>query len=211
MKNKFKFIFNNISSAFFKKSPTNKKTTPISDSINSDKSVGEEFKQQLANYLSKLETTSKNYDYQEAMNYFYMNNKIKLVSSEEELLNAEGKNNNKDDAKAKQIEKDKEREMKAAYEKLEKENEIRSNLFNDFSLKILKNTDNTHLISLANKSFVGDTDIPKDYERSMIILKLAKTKTKSEDEIKNINFYIDYFTNISKSNLNLLTLTYFKS
>lgn len=40
-------------------------------------------------------------------------------------------------------------------------------------------------------------DIPKDPERSFVILKLAEKKTEDKEELKNLTFYFDYLKKLT--------------
>jgi hypothetical protein len=48
-------------------------------------------------------------------------------------------------------------------------------------------------LDLALKSFAGSVDIPKDIDRSFVILELAKTKITSFSEKEDLDFYTSYF------------------
>ncbi len=116
--------------SFFKKS---KKKLPKIE-INMTK-----FKEELHEKLAKVETKSYIYDYQSAISQLYMLDTINFKKAAEEH-------------------KDKKDEMQDIYEKAKiEELKINSTFFNDYSLKILANTDNSSLIDTACKSFVGST------------------------------------------------------
>jgi hypothetical protein len=101
-----------------------------------------QFKEDLHDKLGKLETKSFIYDYQTAISQLYMLDTINFKKALEENAN------NKND------------KMNEIYDKAKlEEAKINSTFFNDFSLKILKNTDNSNLIDTACKSFVGSTGI----------------------------------------------------
>ena len=98
-----------------------------------------QFKEDLHDKLAKVETKSYIYDYQAAISQLYMLDTINFKKAIEE--NASKKD-----------------EMNDIYEKAKVEElKINSTFFNDFSLKILQNTDNANLIDTACKSFVGST------------------------------------------------------
>jgi TPR repeat protein len=131
--------------------------------------------------LGKIETKSSNQDYQSAMSILYRNDKIEHIQKE------------KQDQK-KTTEKD-------LLENLEKENlKYNSNFFNKFSMKILENSSSQILVNIACKSFVGDTDVPHDKERSFLLLRLAKLSCKNEQELKETEFYLDYFRKTGATN-----------
>jgi hypothetical protein len=98
-----------------------------------------QFKEDLHDKLAKLETKSFIYDYQTAISQLYLLDSINFKKAIEE-------NANKKDQDSDIYEKAKIEELK-----------INSTFFNDFSLKILENTDNSDLIDTACKSFVGST------------------------------------------------------
>jgi TPR repeat protein len=151
------------------------KNNPSTDSsphkMNENKS---EFKEELRKYLGHIETKSLNKDYHLAMNLLY---------KRDEIVHKEG-----------DPETEKEKAEKEVNKKLEVETQrIKSNFFNEYSLKILENTNSKHLVNIACKSFVGDTDIPRDPQRSFIILQMAKAQSESKEDIKDVQFYMDYF------------------
>lgn len=99
------------------------------------------FREIAKTVLGHTETKSANTDYQSSIRILYSNLKINLATKSE------------NDSQTKQ----KEAEV---LEKAEKENEkIFSNFFNDYSLKILENSNKENLIDLACKSFVGNTGV----------------------------------------------------
>jgi hypothetical protein len=100
-----------------------------------------QFKEDLHDKLAKVETKSFIYDYQSAISQLYMMDTINFKKAMED-------NENKKDESQEILEKAKIEELK-----------INSTFFNDFSLKILQNTDNSNLIDTACKSFVGSTGI----------------------------------------------------
>lgn len=164
----------------------------IKSSIEDKIKPNEELIKRLADYLSKFETQTKNYDYQEAMNYLYTRDVLMIKKTEEE------------EQVSKEEKQLTEEEKEKIIQKLDKEQQIKSNLFNPFSMKIFQHTDNQHLINIANKSFVGDTDIPKDFDRSMVLLEIAKSKAMDRTESKDINFYIYYLSHLVKCIINLI-------
>ena len=98
------------------------------------------FREIAKTILGHTETKSINLDYQSSLRLIYNYNKIDL--------------SNKSDENSKAV---KENEV---LETAEKENEkINSNFFNDFSLKILENSNKDNLLDLACKSFVGNTGV----------------------------------------------------
>jgi hypothetical protein len=98
------------------------------------------FREIAKTILGHTETKSIILDYQSSLRLIYNYNKIDL--------------SNKSDENSKAV---KENEV---LETAEKENEkINSNFFNDFSLKILENSNKDNLLDLACKSFVGNTGV----------------------------------------------------
>lgn len=141
-----------------------------------------EFKEDLKKYLGHIETKSFKMDYQHIMKYLYTIDKITT----------------KENIDSKQ--KEKESREKEIFEKIEKEEKkTNSNFFNEYSLKILEETNSKELINIACKSYVGDTDIPHDPARSFLILNLAKIQSETQEDKKEIQFYLDYFRKNSSS------------
>jgi hypothetical protein len=141
------------------------------------------FREDLKMFLGNIETKSLNQDYQQIMKFIYTHDKI-----QHKFEHGTSKTTTEDIENKKKVTED---EM---LKKLEKEREVLvSNFFNKYSLKILENTSNKNLVDLACKSYVGDTDIPKDIQRSLLILKLALTKCSSDNEYTETKFYLDYF------------------
>ena len=141
-----------------------------------------EFKEELKKYFGQIETKSLKMDYLQMMKYLYT----------VDTITAKANPNTK--------QKEKENREKEIMEKIEKEEKkTKSNFFNEFSLKILEETETKELINIACKSYVGDTDIPHDPARSFLILNLAKTQSETSDEKKEIQFYLDYFRKNSSS------------
>jgi len=98
------------------------------------------FREIAKTILGHTETKSINSDYQLSLRLLYNNNQINF---------SEKLNENSKAAKEKEV-----------LELAEKENEkINSNFFNDFSLKILENSNKNNLLDLACKSFVGNTGV----------------------------------------------------
>lgn len=96
------------------------------------------FREIAKTILGHTETQSINSDYQSSLNLIYNYNKIDLSYEK----NADAK------------------KEKNVLEMAEKESEkISSNFFNDFSLKILENSNKDNLLDLACKSFVGNTGV----------------------------------------------------
>jgi hypothetical protein len=97
------------------------------------------FKEELHDRLSKVETRTFMYDYQQSLGQIYSMDKIDFHKA---------------------LEKHKE-EMDKVSEIQEKAKEaeslINSSFFNDYSLQILNNTSNKDLVDLACMSFVGST------------------------------------------------------
>jgi hypothetical protein len=97
------------------------------------------FKEDLHERLSKIETKTFLYDYQQTIGQLYMMDKIDY----EKAL------------------KERESNMDKLTETMEKAREaemlINSSFFNNYSLEILNNTDNKDLVDLACMSFVGNT------------------------------------------------------
>lgn len=102
------------------------------------------FKEEMQGVLSKMETKTMMYDYQQTINQLYNMEKIDFVHSEKQREEVE-----------EQMKKEEVLMQKAKEEDLK----INSNFFNDYSLEILKNTDVQKLIDLSCKSFVGSTGI----------------------------------------------------
>lgn len=101
------------------------------------------FREIAKTILGHTETKSINFDYQSSLKLIYSYNKIDLS------------NKQIDEKKETQAAKEKE-----ILEMAEKESEkIYSNFFNDFSLKILENSNKENLLDLACKSFVGNTGV----------------------------------------------------
>jgi hypothetical protein len=100
----------------------------------------DKFKDDLHEHLSKVETKTFIYDYQQAIGQLYTMDKIDFKSAFEE------KNKEEADKVRDMQEKAKQSEMK-----------INSSFFNDYSLEILNSTSNNDLVDLACKSFVGST------------------------------------------------------
>jgi hypothetical protein len=97
------------------------------------------FKEDLHEKLSKIETKTFLYDYQQSIGQIYSMEKIDFQKAQKE--------------KEENLDKINEIMAKAK----EAEEKINSSFFNDFSLKILNNTSNKDLIDLACMSFVGNT------------------------------------------------------
>jgi len=125
-----------LSSVFFRKKF--KPTKQIDTSYDKSK-----FREIAKTILGHTETKSINFDYQSSLKLLYSYNKIDLSNKQ---------NEDKKETKAA-----KEKEI---LEMAEKESEkIFSNFFNDFSLKILENSNKENLLDLACKSFVGNTGV----------------------------------------------------
>jgi hypothetical protein len=126
-----------------------------------------EIKEELKKYLGVIETKSMNLDYQQIMKFLYTVDSINpRVSGQDKSVKF----------------------LKGVDEQTTK-----SNFFNEFSLKILEQTNTKELINIACKSFVGDVDIPHNPARSFLILELAKSQSETIEEKREIQFYLDYF------------------
>ena len=175
--NKLKSVLQSTKN-FFK--PSNFKETPI----NPQRSA---FDEQLKIYLSQNETKNVTNDIQKTVSSLYS---AEIINMKEMIEKMNDKKGNEEMERFREImEKSKEEEMK-----------INSNFFNNYSLKILNNSkiiiylaNNSDLLDLALKSFAGSIDIPKDIDRSFVILELAKTKINSLTEKEDLDFYTAYF------------------
>lgn len=175
--NKLKSVLQSTKN-FFK--PSNLKETPI----NPQRSA---FDEQLKIYLSQNETKNVTNDIQKTVSSLYS---AEIINMKEMIEKMNDKKGNEEMERFREImEKSKEEEMK-----------INSNFFNNYSLKILNNSkiiiylaSNSDLLDLALKSFAGSIDIPKDIDRSFVILELAKTKINSLTEKEDLDFYTAYF------------------
>jgi len=128
MTSNFKKLFNSL--FFRKKFKTSKKIDTQYDQT--------KFREIAKTVLGHTETKSINMDYHSSLNLLYSFNKIDLSYKENQINKAT-----------------KEKEV---FEAAEKESEkIISNFFNEYSLKILENSNKENLLDLACKSFVGNT------------------------------------------------------
>jgi hypothetical protein len=168
MKSTKKYINKIVSSIMFGKKE-GKKVFPKMKENSTD------FKEELKKFLGVMETKSSNMDYQQIMKFLYTVDSIKPRLSPD----TQDKSAKIQDELASKIEKE--------------EKSTKSNFFNEFSLKILKETNNKELINIACKSFVGDVDIPHNPARSFLILELAKSQCEKTQDKREILFYLDYF------------------
>ena len=180
MKNKTKQLLKNLIPSILKRKKDPQDSSNFKYSSEKDKV---KFREDLRMFLGNVETKSLSQDYQNIMKFIYTHDSIQHKFE-----------HGAPTAKSDEEKADKKVTEEEMLRKLDKEREvIVSNFFNDYSLKILENTSNKHLVDLACKSYVGDTDIPKDIQRSLLILKLALAKSGNEEEHTETKFYLDYF------------------
>lgn len=183
MKIKFDKIFGKVFPKFKNRQYNQKQSGNFNTSHQYEKT---DFKEELKKYLSHMETKSMSQDYQGIMKFLYSQDRIVHKSAETTRKNK----NEKTEAENKVL------------ENLEKESDrCKSSFFNNYSLKLLENTNANHLVSIACKSYVGDTDVPQDTERSFIILQMAKSLCKNSEEMKETQFFLDYFRKNSATSM----------